>query len=48
MKVLDIKENEDGSATIELDMSEEENRQLIEYAVINLLKEYIEIEKRKA
>jgi len=38
MEVLEV--NDDGR--IVLDMTEEEQRILIEYAVVNLLKEYIE------
>lgn len=44
MKVLEIVDNDDGSATLTLDMTEEEKSILIEYAIIKLLKEYIEKE----
>jgi len=39
MKVLDLIENEDGSATLNLELTEEENRLLIEYAIQHLLRE---------
>ena len=42
MKVVDFKENEDGSASVELDMSEEEKSLLIEAGFIQLLKNSIE------
>jgi HSP90 family molecular chaperone len=42
MQVLDIKPNGDGTETITLDMTEEEQQFLIEYAVTNILKEQIE------
>jgi ABC-type xylose transport system substrate-binding protein len=38
MKVTGIIENEDGSATVTFDMTNEEVGQLIQYAVIELLK----------
>lgn len=41
MKVLNIKENDDGSATIELEMTEEENNILLEYAIVDILKKQI-------
>jgi len=46
MKVLEIVEREDGSADVELEMSEEEHKLLIQYAVVNLLKEAIEREEK--
>jgi hypothetical protein len=42
MKVISIEEREDGSAMIDMEMSEEEKRLLIEYAVVDLLRKYIE------
>jgi hypothetical protein len=42
MKVIDSKENEDGSLTLNLDITEEEARCLIEVGVMTILKEYIE------
>jgi hypothetical protein len=41
MKVEEIKENEDGSAIITLEMSYEERRLLIEIGVNKLLMDYI-------
>ena len=41
MDVTKIEENSDGSATLHLDLTEEEARLLIEFAVITLLKEKI-------
>lgn len=46
MEVLSIKENDDGSAIVEFDMSEEEKRMLIEYAVVDIL--YKEFKKVSA
>ena len=46
MEILKTVENEDGSTTLTLDISEEENRILIQYAVINLLEKYIESQKK--
>jgi len=42
MDVLSVEEQEDGSAIITLNMTEEENNILIQYAVVNILKEQIE------
>jgi len=41
MKVESVTEHEDGSATAIMDLSTEEVRMLIEYAVIDLLKKLI-------
>jgi len=41
MKVIEIIDNDDGSATITFDMSSKEQRLLIEYAVVHLLENYI-------
>ncbi len=41
MDVLNIEEQKDGSAIVTLNMTEEENNILIEYAVINILREQI-------
>jgi hypothetical protein len=41
MEVLKITENKDGSANVDLSMTEEENNMLIQYAVTNILKEQI-------
>lgn len=42
MEVLSIKEQPDGSTIVELEMTEQENNILIEYAVIDILKKQIE------
>lgn len=42
MEVLEIKEQKDGSATINLDLSDEEVKVLLQYAIVNILKEQIE------
>ena len=42
MEVIEIIENNDGSMTIQLEMTEEEKDKLLEYAVNNLLKDYVE------
>ena len=42
MKVLEIKELEDGGAIVKLEITEEENNFLVGYAVNNILKESIE------
>lgn len=41
MKVNNIIENNDGSANVELEVTNEENNKLLEYSVNNLLKDYI-------
>lgn len=45
MKVLKFEEQEDGSAIVELDVTEEEQNFLIGYAVNDILKKAIESEK---
>ena len=45
MKVLKITNQPDGSAILDLEISEEENKLLIQYAVVNILKEQIENEE---
>ena len=47
MEILKIIDQPDGSAILDLEISEEENNMLIQYAVINILKEYIESNERK-
>ena len=42
MDVLKITEQPDGSALVDVEMSEEEQGMLLSYAVTNLLKEHIE------
>jgi len=46
MEILNTIENKDGTVTLELDMTEEENSMLVEYAVIRLLKKYIKSQKK--
>ena len=42
MEILKFIENDDGSATVNIEISEEENNLLIQYAITNILKEEIE------
>lgn len=42
MKITNLVENKDGSCDVELEMTKDEHQMLIQYAVTNLLKEYIE------
>ncbi len=46
MDVLKIEEQDDGSAIVTLNMTEEENNILVEYAVVDILKKQIEKYKR--
>lgn len=46
MEIKLIRENKDGSADITMELTEEENEILVEYAVINMLKDYIERSKK--
>ena len=41
MEILKITDNNDGSATIEVEMTEEEQQLLLEYAITNILKDYM-------
>lgn len=41
MIVQDIIEHEDGSATVTFDLTPKEAKQLIEYAIKNLIKEFV-------
>ena len=41
MEVLSIKEQDDGSAIVELSMTEEENNILVEHAIVDILKKQI-------
>ena len=41
MEVTKITENEDGSATLDLDLTEEEVNIFVEYAVVDILKKHI-------
>ena len=42
MKILNVVEQEDGSAIIQVDLSAEETRLLLEKAIVDLLKETLE------
>jgi hypothetical protein len=42
MDVLSIEEKKDGSAIITMSMTEQENDTLVEYAVVNILRDQIE------
>lgn len=42
MEVLKIEEQDDGSAIVTFNMSEEENNFLVEYAIVDILKKQIE------
>ena len=41
MKILELYEEEDGSALVNIEMSGDEMSMLVEYALINLIKEAI-------
>ncbi len=45
MTFNDFIENEDGSCTCRLDLTSEETRQLLEYAVIDLLRKHVQSEE---
>lgn len=45
MEVIDIKELPDGGADLTVDVTEEESKLLIGYAIKHLLAEYLEKEK---
>lgn len=47
MKVDKIMEHTDGSATVYLDMSDEELRTLVEYAVVDILRKQLELPNDK-
>jgi hypothetical protein len=47
MNILKITDNPDGSCDLELELTQEENNMLIEYAVTNLLREMIERSKHE-
>lgn len=46
MIVTDYKENEDGSADVKVNLSDEETASLIQFAFIELLRRSIEEEKK--
>jgi len=45
MKITEIKENEDGSATMQVELTQEEVGMLIEYAISKIFTEQFEIEQ---
>jgi len=44
MNVLDIKENYDGSCKLDCEFTDEEVKLLLNYAIINIIREYIKKE----
>lgn len=42
IKVVELEENEDGSATLELEMSEDTKTLLIEAGLISLIRKYLD------
>jgi len=42
MKILKITDQPDGSAIVEMELSDEENNFFVEYAVVDILKKQIE------
>jgi len=48
MKVEEYTENEDGSATLVVDLTAEEAQMLLESAIIEAIKEYIDKKEREA
>jgi hypothetical protein len=47
MRILKIKEQKDGSAVMDIELTKEEQWQLINYAVVHILKEQIKTYKDK-
>jgi len=47
MKVLKITDQKDGSAIVDLEMTDEENNILVEYAVVDILKKQLMSLKEK-
>jgi hypothetical protein len=45
MKILDVDEQEDGSAIVKVDLTVEEVRLLLEKAIVDLLKEFLDKNK---
>ena len=43
-----VKDNPDGSATFDLDYDDEAKQYLIQYAIVNIMKEFIAKEKENA
>jgi hypothetical protein len=48
MEVLKLKEKEDGSAELQIELTSEEEQMLLSYAITNILKESFEKHTRKA
>ena len=44
MKILNMKDNDDGSCTLEVELTEWENWKLVEYAIIHILEEQLKNE----
>ena len=42
MKVLEIKENEDGSANLDVELTPDEVQIFLEYAIVDILKKTVE------
>ena len=47
MEILNLTENEDGSANIEVDLTKEELQTLVEVGLNKILKEYIDVLKKE-
>jgi len=47
MKVLNVKENEDGSANMEIEMIPEEVEIFLEYAIVDILKKTVQNKMNK-
>ena len=47
MKLELLEEHEDGSATFQIETTKKETEMLVEYAVLNLLNDFIEKEEEK-
>jgi RNA polymerase-binding transcription factor DksA len=47
MDILSIKEQPDGSAIVEMEMSEKENDFFVEYAILDILRKQIKIIENK-
>jgi len=47
MEILNLTENEDGSANVEVDLTKEELQTLVEVGLNKILKDYVDILKKK-
>ncbi len=47
MEILNLTENEDGSANVEVDLTKEEFQTLVEVGLNKILKDYVDILKKK-